>query len=117
MTVKLLTEHHSEFLSLKGGCRGSSESTHVKMPYSWNSHALAHIINTVSLQTQVKVALYEGGQEVANVIFAATLADSRKAWFKAANVMSSSWIDVHSGGFFAEFGIDGYVCKRVLDSS
>ena len=28
MIVKLLTEHHLEFLSLKGGCRGSSESTH-----------------------------------------------------------------------------------------
>ena len=25
MIVKLLTEHHLEFLSLKGGCRGSSE--------------------------------------------------------------------------------------------
>ena len=33
MIVKLLTEHHLEFLSLKGGCRGSSESTHVKMPH------------------------------------------------------------------------------------
>ena len=32
MIVKLLTEHHLEFLSLKGGCLGSSESTHVKMP-------------------------------------------------------------------------------------
>ena len=30
MTVKLLTEHHLEFLSLKGGCTDSSESTHVK---------------------------------------------------------------------------------------
>ena len=30
MIVKLLTEHHLEFLSLKGGCIGSSESTHVK---------------------------------------------------------------------------------------
>ena len=30
MIVKLLTEHHLEFLSLKGGCRGLSESTHVK---------------------------------------------------------------------------------------
>ena len=29
MIVKLLTEHDLEFLSLKGGCRGSSESTHV----------------------------------------------------------------------------------------
>ena len=42
MIVKLLTEHHLEFLSLKGDCRGSSESTHVKMPHCWKSHALAH---------------------------------------------------------------------------
>ena len=27
MIFKLLTEHHLEFLSLKGGCTGSSEST------------------------------------------------------------------------------------------
>ena len=27
MSVKLLTEHHLEFLSLKGGLTGSSEST------------------------------------------------------------------------------------------
>ena len=43
MIVKQLTEHHLEFLSLKGGCRGSSESTHVKMDYCWKSHALAQI--------------------------------------------------------------------------
>ena len=30
MIVKLLTEHHLEFVSLTGGCRGWSESTHVK---------------------------------------------------------------------------------------
>ena len=30
MTVKLLAEQHLEFLSLKGGCTGSSESTLVK---------------------------------------------------------------------------------------
>ena len=42
MIAKLLAEHHLEFLSLKGGCRGSSESTHVKMPHCWKSHALAH---------------------------------------------------------------------------
>ena len=41
--VKLLTEHHLEFLSLKGGCRGTSESTLVKMPHCWKSHALAQI--------------------------------------------------------------------------
>ena len=43
MIVKLLTEHHLEPLSLTGGCRGSSESTHVKMTNCWKSHALAHI--------------------------------------------------------------------------
>ena len=43
MIVKLLTEHHVEFLSLKGGCRGSSESTHVKMPYCWKSHVTAQL--------------------------------------------------------------------------
>ena len=44
MIVKLLTEHRLEFLSLKGACRGSSESTLVKMPHCWKSHALAQII-------------------------------------------------------------------------
>ena len=31
MIVKLLTEHHLEFLSLKGGCRGLSETTLAKL--------------------------------------------------------------------------------------
>ena len=43
MIVKLLTEHNLEFLSLKGGCRGSSESTLVKMSNCWKSHAAAYI--------------------------------------------------------------------------
>ena len=42
MIVKLLTEHHFEFLSLRAGGRGSSESTHVKMPHYWKSHVTAH---------------------------------------------------------------------------
>ena len=46
MIVKLLTEHYLEFLSLKGGCRGLFESTRVKMPLCWKSHALAHILFT-----------------------------------------------------------------------
>ena len=44
MIVKLLTEHHLGFLSLKGDCICLSESTHVKMPHCWKSHALAHFI-------------------------------------------------------------------------
>ena len=45
MIVKLLTEHHSEFLSLTGGCRGSSESTLVKMPNCWKSHVTTQMTN------------------------------------------------------------------------
>ena len=44
MTVKLLTEHHLEFLSLRGGCTGSYESTLVKMPHCWKSRVMAHIV-------------------------------------------------------------------------
>ena len=44
MIAKLLTEHHLEFLNLKGGCRGSSESTHVTMSHYWKSHALAYLL-------------------------------------------------------------------------
>ena len=36
MIVKLLNEHHLEFLNLKGGCTGSPESIHVKMPHFGN---------------------------------------------------------------------------------
>ena len=46
MIVKLLTEHHLEFLSLKGGCRSSSESTLVKMSNCWKSHVMAHFSNS-----------------------------------------------------------------------
>ena len=41
MIVKLLAEHHLEFLSLKGGCRGSSEYTLVKMSHCWKSRVAA----------------------------------------------------------------------------
>ena len=45
MSVKLLTEHHLEYISLKGGCTGSSESTHVKMPHCWKAHVAAHMFS------------------------------------------------------------------------
>ena len=41
MSVKLLTEQCLELLSLNVGCRGSSESTLVKMSNCWKSHAAA----------------------------------------------------------------------------
>ena len=39
-----MTEQHLEFLSLKGGCRGSLESTLVKMSNYWKSHVTAQMI-------------------------------------------------------------------------
>ena len=49
MTVKLLTEQRFEFLSLKGGCTDSPESTLsiVKMPHCWKPHVAAHISKAV----------------------------------------------------------------------
>ena len=43
MSVKLLTKHNLEFLSLKGECTGSPESTLLKIPHCWKSHVAAHI--------------------------------------------------------------------------
>ena len=44
MGVERLTDQYLEFLSLTGGCTGSSESIHVNMPHCWKSHVAAHII-------------------------------------------------------------------------
>ena len=44
MTVKLLSKHHLEFLSVKGSCTDSSESTLVKISHCWKSRVTAHII-------------------------------------------------------------------------
>ena len=43
MNIKLLNEHNLDFLSLKEGYTGSSESIHVKMPHCWKSHVAAHL--------------------------------------------------------------------------
>ena len=43
MSVKLLTEHNFELLSLKRDCTASYESTLVKMPLCWKSPVAAHL--------------------------------------------------------------------------
>ena len=45
MTVKLPAKQLLEFLSLKRGCTGSSESKLVKMQYCWKSCVTAPIIS------------------------------------------------------------------------
>ena len=54
MTIKLLTEHHLEFLRLKGGFTGSSESTCIIISYFWKSR--------VTLTDYVSGKLGQGGQ-------------------------------------------------------
>ena len=58
--MKLLTEHHLEFVSLKGGCRGSSESTLVKMPHCWKTHVALHIIVHRSWKNYVSFFIIRG---------------------------------------------------------
>ena len=43
MSVKLLAEYNLRFLSLKGGCTCSSESTLVKILHCWKSRVMAHV--------------------------------------------------------------------------
>ena len=47
MSVQLLTEHHLEFLSLKGVCT-ESESKLVKIPHCWKSHVVAHMVSLIA---------------------------------------------------------------------
>ena len=71
MSVKLLTKYHLEFLSLKGGCRGSSESTHVKMSNCWKSHSMAQMIIGIysglfrghSEANVKKLVIFQGGPD------------------------------------------------------
>ena len=58
MTIKLLTVHHLEFPSLKGGCTGSSEPTHVKMPHFWKSRVLAQIVGVLQRYADYVDILY-----------------------------------------------------------
>ena len=67
MIVKLLTEHLLECLSLKGGCRGSSESIHVKIPHCWKSHALAQFMFIISHFRRAHLKQIESDQNVNDI--------------------------------------------------
>ena len=56
MSVKL-TEHHLEFLNLKDCSTGSSESTHIKMPYCWKSHATTQFIYIAGNTRSITLAM------------------------------------------------------------
>ena len=48
-TIKLLTEHHFEYLILKGSCTGLPESTLVKMPHWLHRLVLVYICQNATL--------------------------------------------------------------------
>ena len=58
MIVKQRTEDHLEFLSLKGGCRGSFQSTLVKVSNCWKSRAAAQL-GIITLYTKREDRLFE----------------------------------------------------------
>ena len=58
MSVKLLTEQHLEFLSLKGGCTGLSESFHDKMPHCWKSYVMAQMMPIIAVVIGSVMLLY-----------------------------------------------------------
>ena len=60
MSVKLLTKTSLEVLSLKWDCRGSSESTLVKMSNCWKSHAAAQIFREKYYQFQYSSYKFAG---------------------------------------------------------
>ena len=53
-------EHHMEFLNVKGGCTGLSESTLVKMPLCWKSNVTAQAGLKTGLHAGPTVAILGG---------------------------------------------------------
>ena len=60
MSVKPLNGNHLEFLSLKGGCAGSSEYVLVKMSHSWKSRVTAHFWFVALHPSQQLASHWEG---------------------------------------------------------
>ena len=83
MSVKLLTEHHLEFLNSKGGCTGSSEFTLVKMPHCWKSHAAAQLYNIVIhilvIQCRVSTSRQKAAELISNQ-FEYTTSEAIREW-------------------------------------
>ena len=55
MTIKLLTKHNLEFLTLKGACTVTSESTLFKMPHCWESHVKAQNMKLVKFLQRLHI--------------------------------------------------------------
>ena len=94
-----------EFLSLKGSCTRSSESTLVKMPHCWKSHVAAHIVCSFNCYRFFRIgaifksivnyfALFVG--LVAVVIFVVVF----RRWADVAPILHSGLLVCIKGGHF-----------------
>ena len=113
MTVKLLTEHNLEFLSSKGGCTGSSESTFVKMPHCWKSHVAAqlkyHDILLYSLLFFTKGHSIEAGWFLLQYATKKNLTDLKRTAIEKfiQNPFQYGWDDQY-GGLYYYLDVDGH---------
>ena len=72
MSVKLLAEHCLEFVSLKGACTGSSESTLVKMPPCAAAQFMIHWLRADAYDTLGKFISQRKGKiqtRTTNLVF------------------------------------------------
>ena len=83
MSVKLLTEHHLEILSLKEGFTGSSESTLVKMPWVGRSRGLIRA-NTESVGVFLVI------RHILAVILICFMNGDEMEWLPVINSLSTS---------------------------
>ena len=100
MSVKLLTEHHLEFLRLKEGCTGSSECIHVKMPHCWKSHVAAHF----NILTQVEI-------ESSQMRLARTIPKRRLNYLKSVVRRCST---PHPHAYMGSARIDMVLCRVII---
>ena len=116
ISVKLLTEHDLEFLSLKGDCTGSSESTLVKMPHCWKSHAVAQMFFFFTFQTPPNLITFDWALERALFWYNCdTLYFPASNWSVYGHVMPlpTDWSDILS----ADWLNWQMTCIRLQDKS
>ena len=94
MSVKLLTEHRLEFVSLKGGCTGSSESTLVRMPHCVAAQFMIYWLRADAYDTL------------------GTFISQRKGKIQTSNVTTNLVFHASSAPFMLEFIVIGFQARR-----
>ena len=127
MNVKLLTEQHLEFLSFKGECTGSSESTLVKIPHCWKSHVVAHIQKTMKIHSTcaLKIQVLRVRDLLKQICFGGSIIQSILCLKCVKDVLildlgGLDQLDIELFGtcstvFLSKFGTDDYVVPIPLE--